>query len=108
MKIYPKLLVAGAFLTVAGLSFPTTFAFAADSRMELSQAQVGGSVKHGLRYTKHPELIGKTAVPKNPMADTHYCCNASHCYPPSGNHPWNCGAAPIVVWCTGAGICTPQ
>ena len=106
MKLYPKFLVAGVLLTAAGLVLPTTFAFAAGSKTELSQG--GDSAKKRLRYSKNPELIGKIAIPKNPKADTHHCCGAGGCYPAPNNHPWNCGNAPIVVWCTDTGICTPQ
>jgi hypothetical protein len=51
---------------------------------------------------------GKPTVPIKPQADTHYCCGPGGCYPAPAGHPWNCGDAPIVVYCKPNGICQPQ
>jgi hypothetical protein len=48
------------------------------------------------------------AKPVNPKADTHYCCGPNGCYPAPNGNPWNCGDAPIVVYCKPNGVCVPQ
>ncbi len=49
-----------------------------------------------------------TPIPPGEVADLYFCCDADGCYPAPNNHPFNCGAAPIILWCDDLGLCQPQ
>jgi hypothetical protein len=76
--------------------------------LNLNGSEVGNPVVT-LLQNDHLQAAGLGLVlPQNQAADTYYCCGPNGCYPAPNNHPWNCGAAPWVVWCDDNGVCTPQ